>query len=626
VHDPFQLEGRVLDGKYRLEGVLGEGGFGVVYAGRQLALDQPVAVKCLKPGSGDSGASFLREARVLFQLSHPGIVRMYDVGEIQTSSGPMPYVVLERLAGRTLDEEIVVRTRERRPFSSVELAQLADSLLDALAFAHAQGVVHRDIKPSNVMLVPGPSGPTTKILDFGLARGGMGNSVTTGGVGLTPQYAAPEQWNANYGAIGPATDLFALGLVLEEAATFVPALAGESIADVVASTTSLTRRSRVSERRPDLPPGFADVVNRATRVAQSERFPSAGAMRELLRTLVSAPRPSGYGAVRAGSMAPSSPLAASYSLVPSPRASSVPGAPTFVQGPTHGPPSGPPPTAVPALGYAPPGPPIGPGGPAVLVGSPGFHGPPPAAAYDASRGKGNNGGIIGGVVAAVAIAGFFAVAIAAGAGYAVYRFVAESTPRSSPPPVAVSTAVTPPVDSPASAATALAPAPSPSPSQRGTKPGPGPGPAPAPSPSPVPTPPAAPTPTPSAPSAPVAPKAYAIRIVSAADLGAKDGDVSAAVQQAGTKIQYCFEGPGRTGRAWNVVFRKSLSGGGYGLGKSVTRLDGQVRSLDEGGPASDLRNCTDNALAMMAFPVPPPVKLPDGGTRTPYVEFFVGRE
>ena len=611
MHDPFQLEGRVLDGKYRLEGMLGEGGFGVVYAGRQIALDQPVAVKCLKPGSGDSGGSFLREARVLFQLSHPGIVRMYDVGEVATPSGPMPYVVLERLAGRTLDEEIVVRMRERRPFSSEELASLADSLLDALAFAHAQGVVHRDIKPSNVMLVPGPSGPTTKILDFGLARGGMGNSVTTGGVGLTPQYAAPEQWNANYGAIGPATDLFALGLVLEEAATFVPALGGESIADVVASTTSPTRRSRVSERRPDLPPGFADVVNRATRVAQSERFPSAGAMRDLLRTVVSGPRPLGYGPANAGSMAPSSPLAASYAVAPSPRASSVPGPPAFVQGASNGPPSGPPPRVAPVLapGFAPPGP--VPSGPVVLLSSPGLHGPPPAAVYDAARGKGNNGGLIGGVVAAIAVAGFFGVAILAGVGYAAFRYLdrADEPPR---PPSPLATVVAS-VDPPPSVASALS---SPSvPPSHGPRPSPA-GPTP---PGPAPT----PTPTPSPPSAP---RAYAIRVVGSADLGSKEGEVRTAVQQAGAKIQYCFEGPGRTGRAWNVVFRKSLSGSGLGLGKAVTRLDGQLHSLDEGGPASDLRNCTDNALAMMAFPVPPPVKLPDGGTRTPYVEFFVGRE
>ena len=399
VHDPFHLTGRILDGKYRLDSVIGEGGFGVVYAGRQLALDQPVAVKCLKPSDGGADvASFLREARVLFQLSHPGIVRMYDVGQIDPRAlgvggsiggGPMPYVVLEHLAGRTLDLEIEARARENRPFTGDELVRLAEGMLDALAFAHGQGIVHRDIKPANVMIVPGVNGPTTKILDFGLARGGVSGN-TSAGVGLTPRYAAPEQWNANYGAVGPLADLFALGLVIEEAATLLPALAGESLAEVVAATTSTTRRSRVSERRPDLSPAFAELVNRATRVAQSERFPSAAAMRDLLRTQISGGRPSG-GLGAASSYAPPSPLAASMGYIP-PRgvgpglaSGSVPPVVYGVQGPPpgarplgtstlDGPGLGPP------VGHAhgpPGGPPLGPpGGPA--PGPPG--GPPPGRA------------------------------------------------------------------------------------------------------------------------------------------------------------------------------------------------------------------------------------------------------
>ncbi len=284
VQDSFQLVGKVLDGKYRLDGVLGEGGFGVVYAGRQLALDQPVAVKCLKPMEGGADvASFLREARVLFGLSHPGIVRMYDVGEIATALGPVPYVVLEHIEGRTLDAEIAARAAERRPFTGPELFAIATGLLDALAFAHARGVVHRDIKPANVMLVRGPAGVSVKILDFGLARGGNPGQKTTANVGLTPRYAAPEQWNASYGAVGPATDLFALGLVLEEAATLSPALAGDSLAEVVASSTNVARRSSVPHSRPDLPPGFAAAIDRATRVSPGERFATAEAMSAGLR-------------------------------------------------------------------------------------------------------------------------------------------------------------------------------------------------------------------------------------------------------------------------------------------------------------------------------------------------------
>lgn len=234
----------------------------MVYAGRQIALDQPVAVKCLKPSTdGLDAAAFLREAKVLFGLSHPGIVRMYDVGEVATAHGALPYVVLERLEGQTLEDEIQQRAEARRFFSAGELGALAEGLLDALAFAHARGVVHRDIKPANVMVVRGPAGLVPKgPLDFGLARGGLQGAKSTANVGLTPRYAAPEQWNASYGPVGPLTDSLRRGPRAEEAATLIPALAGDSIAEVVAETTRPTRRSRLPERRPDLPAAFARAI------------------------------------------------------------------------------------------------------------------------------------------------------------------------------------------------------------------------------------------------------------------------------------------------------------------------------------------------------------------------------
>ena len=411
--DPFNLGGRVLDGKYRLDGVIGEGGFGVVYAGRQLALDQPVAITVLKPQkAGADVASFLREAKVLFQLSHPGIVRLYDVGNVRTHLGESPYVVLEHLVGRTLDEEIERRARERRPFSADELVRLADGLLEALAFAHQRGVVHRDIKPANVMIVEGPSGLVTKILDFGLARGDVTTMHTSTGVALTPRYAAPEQWMATYGAVGSRTDLFALGLVLEEAATLAPALEGETIPDVIASSTSPTRRSRVAERRPDLPPVFAEIVSRATRVSPEERFPSADTMRDALRSQGPG-RVSGYGAP---------PLPELGVPVPSPSGPLLPPAVGRIEALGAPPPVASRPLSHSQVAAAParmsdPGPPLPPArmsdpgpplqGPAfapralaVSPTSPAAHAytPPGGAAhaYDAARGKSSSGSALGG--------------------------------------------------------------------------------------------------------------------------------------------------------------------------------------------------------------------------------------
>src|SRR5262245_45562483 len=110
--DLFRLVGTVVEGKYRVDRVLGEGGFGVVYAGTHLYLGQPIAIKCMKP-LGETRAQeermaslFLREANVLFSLTHPGIVRLYDIGVINLELHQVPFVVLELLDGRSLGEEI----------------------------------------------------------------------------------------------------------------------------------------------------------------------------------------------------------------------------------------------------------------------------------------------------------------------------------------------------------------------------------------------------------------------------------------------------------------------------------------------------------------------------------------
>jgi serine/threonine protein kinase len=644
VQDPFGLIGSVLGGKYRLEGVLGEGGFGVVYAGRQVALDQPVAVKCLKPtGNGHDVASFLREAKVLFRLSHPGIVRMYDVGEVPTALGVVPYVVLERLAGRTLDDEIEARAREGRPFVAHELVHIADGLLEAVAFAHAQGVVHRDLKPANVMLVPQLSGSArprsepafrVKILDFGLARAsasplasGIGTALTASavggslggstGVGLTPRYAAPEQWDPRFGVVGPPTDLFALGLVLEEAATLSAALPGETVMEVMAASTSPARRSQVRARRPDLSPAFADLVDVATRVAQSERFPSAEAMREaLLGPTIRA----SYGPARAASVVPGpptyappspSPLAHSGGGIPGPRPSPY-GPPTSLSGsqpyPVPFQPSVPPGLVLPS--NAPPPvstPQLSVSGPTVYV-----HPAPMQAApvYDRARGKESGGGLLGGVLAGVVVAGFFGLLVLGAVGYGVYRVVvaAESRPEpqaSSSPSSSGSAA--------ASAATSVPAEPTPAisisntPAPRATKPV------------------ASGSAAPGAPVTPSAAKSYRVRIDSFADLGDKEAEVKRLALQVGNAQGACFDQPGVAGRNWTLSLRKQLYGEGLGVGRTLSKLDGVPHTVGEGGPSSDLHNCADIMMARTKFPVPPPVKLPDGGTRVPYIEITVGR-
>ncbi|MDB4993953.1 MAG: Serine/threonine kinase [Myxococcaceae bacterium] len=294
--DPFQLVGQTIAGKYRLDRVIGEGGFGVVYGGMHLALGEPIALKCLKPMEGtDShagGDGFLREARVLFSLTHPAIVRMYDVGTISTAVGQVPYVVLELVVGVSLEQEIARRRELCLPgFSAAEVLAVFDPVLDGLAFAHKKGIAHRDLKPSNVMLVAGENGAmSAKLLDFGTART-TGSKLTqmaaTSATGFTPRYAAPEQWDPSYGTTGPGSDIFSLGLILAEVCTLLPMLAGESATEILAQVMNTERFVSVSASRYDLSPEIDRIVLRATRVALPERFASVREMADALKATLS---------------------------------------------------------------------------------------------------------------------------------------------------------------------------------------------------------------------------------------------------------------------------------------------------------------------------------------------------
>jgi Protein kinase domain len=177
---------------------LGRGGMAVVYEGRHEDLDRPVALKVLAShlaGNDDFRARFLREARIASRLHHPHLVRTYDIAEVDGA----PCIVMELLPGRTLAGGRLTR------------AEAAD-VAEALAHAHAQGVVHRDLKPAN--LLRGFHGEV-KIADFGIARAVEETMVTQVGTVLgTLKYLAPEQ--AEGRVAGPEADVYSLGVVLDE--------------------------------------------------------------------------------------------------------------------------------------------------------------------------------------------------------------------------------------------------------------------------------------------------------------------------------------------------------------------------------------------------------------------------
>jgi beta-lactam-binding protein with PASTA domain/predicted Ser/Thr protein kinase len=210
---------RVLAGRYRIESAVGEGGMAKVFRGQDVVLGRTVAVKVLAPEYARDGRfveRFRREAQSAAALSHPNVVSVFDTG----SDGPVHYIVMEFLEGRTLREVLAADGR----LHPDRAAEIAESMCRALATAHHHGLVHRDVKPGNVMLTP--SGEV-KVMDFGIARVTTGEALTqTATVLGTASYFSPEQ--AKGEGVDPRSDVYSAGCVLYEMLTGRPPFTGDS--------------------------------------------------------------------------------------------------------------------------------------------------------------------------------------------------------------------------------------------------------------------------------------------------------------------------------------------------------------------------------------------------------------
>ncbi|MDP5278855.1 protein kinase [Sphingomonas sp. DG1-23] len=269
-------------GRYRIEARIGEGAMADVFRAHDPDIGRIVAIKALKPDyrrDPELGARFLREARAAGALNHPNIATIYDVGE----ADGVPYIAMELIDGRPLD--MVLQAQGRMPFERV--LALGAQLADALAWAHAQGVVHRDVKPSNILL--SSDGKTAKLLDFGVARiaesDGQLARTQAGQMIGTPRYMSPEQ--ALGLPVDARSDLFSLGAVLYEMVTGKTAFDASGLA-TLALQIAQEKVSPIERSAADCPPGLRQIVEKLLAKKPDQRFADGAQLLQALRRETSA--------------------------------------------------------------------------------------------------------------------------------------------------------------------------------------------------------------------------------------------------------------------------------------------------------------------------------------------------
>ena len=265
-------------GRYRIESALGEGAMADVYRAFDPGINRPLAIKVLKREflrDRQYADRFLREAKAAGALSHPNIVTVFDVGEADGH----PYIGMELLEGRSLDQLLA-----QGPVDPVTTLGIGIQIADALAFAHAQGVVHRDIKPSNIIV--SPDGRVVKLLDFGIARVAdavfEAESVRTqvGQVLGTPRYMSPEQ--ALGDRIDGRSDLFSLGVLLYEMLSGRRAFPGASSATLAIQIVQ-REPEPLAKIAPDTPGGLQFIVNKLLSKESERRFANGAQLADAMR-------------------------------------------------------------------------------------------------------------------------------------------------------------------------------------------------------------------------------------------------------------------------------------------------------------------------------------------------------
>ncbi len=260
---------KLLGGRYRLGEMIGTGGMADVFIANDERLSREVAIKVLRSDLARDPSfvsRFRKEALAAAGLNHPGIVAVYDSGEV-----PAPYIVMELISGHTLRE--LIHDGERLPIDRV--LEIGEGILAALAYSHERGIVHRDIKPANVMIT---DQGVVKVMDFGIARALADVSATltnTWNVVGTAQYLSPEQ--ATGEIADNRSDIYSVGCLLYEVLLGRPPYIGDTPVSIAFQHVS----GQITEPRtlnPDLPAGVSVMLTVALAKRPEDRYQSAEAM------------------------------------------------------------------------------------------------------------------------------------------------------------------------------------------------------------------------------------------------------------------------------------------------------------------------------------------------------------
>ncbi|MGH3931296.1 MAG: Stk1 family PASTA domain-containing Ser/Thr kinase [Pseudonocardiaceae bacterium] len=272
---------RLLSERYELGETLGYGGMSEVHRGRDIRLGRDVAIKVLRADLARDPQfqhRFRKEAQNAAALNHPAIVAVYDTGETDSDYGPLPYIVMEFVDGRTLRD--IVKTEG--PMDEQRAMETMADVCAALDFSHRGGIIHRDVKPANIMIT---NSGAVKVMDFGIARAladGQGLTQTAAVIG-TAQYLSPEQ--ARGEPVDARSDVYAAGCVLYELITGQPPFTGDS---PVAVAYQHVREDPTppSHQQPGISAAMDAVVLRAMSKNPANRYQSAAEMRsDLVRAL-----------------------------------------------------------------------------------------------------------------------------------------------------------------------------------------------------------------------------------------------------------------------------------------------------------------------------------------------------